>query len=339
MQDVDLNGARGSQPGISRPASPGQRDLGDRMARRASITIEKARHFDEGIRTAETARIVKMLKRFNLLVGFSLLVFTGLYGAITGLLSLALTQVIVSAYCGGFGAGMIMVEITTSARLAKTMRENCGFLMTFYGRCAFLFFVGMFALGNTGGGAFSGVLAILDALFHLYVSQRNPAMPEFIKSDDERRLHGMDTPDSEADAKAGFLTRMANLAVEDPAAAKAKADAAFRFANENPEVMQAGLAVSSAAAAGAPGQPGQDGFDVAAALRAIEKNPDAARRFAEQNPDLLGEEARAAISQYSRQGDYQGSAYREGGRGGRRSYELDDDERGGLLGGGGGSAI
>ena len=352
MQDVDLHGAQGSQQGISRPASPSaqpQQPLGDRLARRASITIEKARHFDDDIRTAETAKIVRYLHRFNLVVGFCLFIFTGLYGFITGLFTLAVTQCIVSGYSGAFGAGMILFELTTSAKVAKFFRTNYGFLMTFYGRCAFLFFIGIFSLGTTNAGSFSGFLAILDSLFHLYVSRRNPGMPEFIQSDDERRLRGKEMEDTETAARDGFLTRMANLAVDDPAAAKAKADAAFRFANENPEVMQAGLALSSAAAAGTSGQPGQEGFNVEAAMRAIEQNPEAARRFAEANPELVAQglsaatgrpvrpdQAQAVMSQYGFQSDY-----RDGGRGGRRSYELDDDEseRGGLLGGGGGSSI
>mgnify|MGYP007125035918 CR=1 FL=1 len=325
MQDVDLRGAQGSQ-GISRPASPEQ-PLGDRIARRASITIEKARHFDEGMRTAETAKVAKYLRRFNLVVGFCLLVFTGLYGVMIGLFALEIHTVVTSTYSGGFGAGMILFELTTSGKVTKFFRTNYGFLMTFYGRCAFLFFVGIFAVGTSEAGSFSGVLALLDSLFHLYVSRRNPRMPDFIVGDDERRLRGgSEVEDSEADARDGFLTRMANLAVEDPAAAKAKADAAFRFASDNPEVMQAGLAMSSAAAAGAPGQPGQAGFSVEAAMRAIEENPDAARRFAESNPELAAQGL---------------AAYQQVGRGQRRSYELDDDEseRGGLLGGGGGSAI
>eukprot|EP01043_Picozoa_sp_COSAG02_P024300 COSAG02_NODE_1324_length_13239_cov_12.346804_7_plen_354_part_00 len=347
MQEVDLHGAQGSQQGISRPASPGapEQPLGDRLARRASITIEKARHFDQGIQTAETAKIVKYLHRFNLLVGFCLLILTGIYGFITGMFSLALTQSVVSVYCGAFGAGMILFELTTSAKVSKFFRTNYGFLMTFYGRCAFLFFVGIFSVGTSDSGSFAGCLAILDSFFHLYVSRRNPLMPEFIEGDDARRLRGNETDDTEAAARDGFLTRMANLAVEDPAAARAKADAAFRFANDNPEVMQAGLAVSSAATAGASGQPGQEGFNVEAAMRAIEQNPDAARRFAETNPELVAQglsaatgrpvrpdEAQAVMSQYG---------FQDGGRGVRRSYELDDDEgeRGGLLGGKGGSSI
>ena len=327
MQDVDLRGVQDSH-GISRPVSPEQ-PLGDRIARRASITIERARHFDEGMRTAETAQVMKQLRRFNLLVGFCLLVFTGLYGVMTGLFTLNFHQVVTSTYSGGFGAGMILFELTTSGKVTKYFRTNYGFLMTFYGRCAFLFFVGIFAASTSEAGSFSGVLALLDSLFHLYVSRRNPRMPDFIVGDDKRRLRGgSEMEDTEADARDGFLTRMANLALEDPAAAKAKADAAFRFASDNPEVMQAGLAMSSAAAAGASGQPGQPGFSVEAAMRAIEENPDAARRFAEANPELVAQ----GLAAYQQVGI---------GRGQRRSYELDDDEgeRGGLLRGGGGSAI
>ena len=348
MQDVDLGGAAGSGSGISRPASPAQlgpgAPMGDRMARRASLTLEKARGFDKGIRTAETAKIVKYLHRFNLVVGFCLLVFTGLFGVLTGLLDFSVSELIVSAYCGFFGGGMLLFEVTNSAKVTKYFRTNYGFLMTFYGRCAFLFFVGIFSVGTSASGAFSGALALLDALFHLYVSRRNPMMPDFIMSEDERRLRGSEMDETEADAKDGFITRMANLAVEDPGAVKAKADAALRFANENPEVMQAGLAMSSAAAAGGGGQPGQQGFTPEAAMALIRENPEAARRFAEANPELVAQGISSATGQQVRAADVQAGVerfgYGQGGSsgGGRRDYELDDDdsERGGLLGGGGG---
>lgn len=353
MQEVDLNGAQGSSApgaGISRPVSP-DRDvpLGDRMARRASLTVDKVRTFDESIRTAETDKIVKYLRRFNLLVGFCLVIFTGLFGVMTSVLDLSVSELIISAYSGFFGAGMIMFELTTSAKVAKHFRTNYGFLMTFYGRVAFLFFVGMFSAGTSASGAFAGVLAVLDSGFHLYVSRRNPRMPDFIVNDDERRLRGSEMEDSEAVAKAGFLTRMANLAIEDPAAVKAKADAAFRFANENPEVMNAGMAAAAAGAGDQPGQPGQPGFNVEAAMQAIEKNPEAARRFAEANPELVAQGLTAATGQTVRPDQVQGAmsaytqsgGYQVSGQRGRPDYELsdDDNERGGLLGGSGGSAI
>ena len=69
-----------------------------------------------------------------------------------------------------------MVGCANSPKVNKYFRENYGFFMNFYGRAIFLFSVGFFAVGAGGTGVLSGLVAMMNGIFHLYVVKRNPQM-------------------------------------------------------------------------------------------------------------------------------------------------------------------
>ena len=334
MEQVDLSD--GGSAGDSSVEVPDVRA-------RVSGFVHKVGALDEDIKTADTSKLQKYLHRFNLVVGVCLMVLTGFFGIAKSLFSLAISELVVSAYCLFFGFGMVLFEMTTSAKVAKFFRTNYGFLMTFNGRCCFLLFVGFFSLGTSGSGAISGALALIDSLFHLYVSKRNPNMAGFIVAEDQRRLNEDGGFDPAQEEQAGFLSRMMNQAVEDPAVLRARLEATREFAQSNPEVMQAGFAM---AAAGSQSGGGKGEFDAEAAMRFVQQNPEAARKFAEQHPDLVAKGVAAAgggMPQPQPEPEPAGVerfGYTSGG-GGRPSYDAEADERGGLLGksSGGGQAI
>jgi hypothetical protein len=91
---------------------------------------------DATVQSAETPKLQKYLHRFNLLTGLMLLLWTGLFGVITSVLSLSIVGVLMCTYCAGFGMAMIAFEMSSSARVVKYFRVNYGFAMTYRGRCA-----------------------------------------------------------------------------------------------------------------------------------------------------------------------------------------------------------
>ena len=140
MEQVDLSD--GGSAGDSSVEVPDVRA-------RVSGFVHKVGALDEDIKTADTSKLQKYLHRFNLVVGVCLMVLTGFFGIAKSLFTLAISELVVSAYCLFFGFGMVLFEMTTSAKVAKFFRTNYGFLMTFNGRCCFLLFVGFFSLGTS----------------------------------------------------------------------------------------------------------------------------------------------------------------------------------------------
>ena len=200
--------------------------------------------FDHSVQTANIEQMKKYLHRLNIVVGFFLALITGIFGIVASLPTLNFSGALISLYCTFFGVGIILFEMTSSRKVHQYFRENYGFIMTYRGRVAFLVLVGFFSMGGGGTGVFTGVVAIFDALFHIYIMKRNPNMLTFIAQDDAARLDGGQY-DSEAEASAGFLQRMANQAVEDPRHARQQMGQTWQQAQQinalvekNPELVQ-----------------------------------------------------------------------------------------------------
>ena len=135
-----------------------------------------------------------------------------------------------------FGLMVLMFEVSNSPKVNRFFRENFGFYMTFGGRSAFFFGVGFFACGTAGVGVLAGLLFVFNAIYHFYVVLRNPAIGQHLKDENQARLAG----DFQGD-DSGFMTKVANMAVEDPNKLAANAKMAGNLAQQNPGLAQAAM--------------------------------------------------------------------------------------------------
>lgn len=179
---------------------------------------------------------------------------TGVLGGVFSVLSVetltsplqVMSQMCICVYTAFFGALILMFEVSNSPKVNKYFRENYGFFMNFHGRAIFLFSVGFFSMGCTTGGTgvLSGLCAILDGFFHLYVVRANPQMKIAIKESDAARMAGLSTGDD-----SGIMTKVANMAVEDPNKLKNTAKMGANMAQSNPN--QGGMMMAAAGMAAA----------------------------------------------------------------------------------------
>jgi len=222
--------------------------------------LDKWKAFDSGVRTAEAAVLRKKIKRFNIITGLLMAIVTGGFGAVLTVISTdaithplqVMSTVCICVYTAFFGALILMFELSNSPKVNKYFRENYGFFMNFNGRAIFLFSVGFFAMGAKGTGVLSGLCAMFDGIFHLYVVRRNPQMKIAIKEADAARMAGVSTGDD-----SGILTKVANMAAEDPNKLKSTAKMGANMAQANPSqggmmMAAAGMAAASNAPAAAP---------------------------------------------------------------------------------------
>ncbi len=159
-----------------------------------------------------------------------------------------LSKMCICAYTAFFGALILMFELSNSPKVNKYFRENYGFFMNFNGRAIFLLSVGFFAMGAGGSGVLSGLVAMFDAIFHLYVVRANPQMKIAIREADAARMAGVSTGDD-----SGMLTKVANMAAEDPNKLKNTAKMGANMAQSNPS--QGGMMMAAAGMAATANQP------------------------------------------------------------------------------------
>merc|ERR550514_283034 len=146
--------------------------------------LDKWKAFDQGVKSAEVAVLRKKIKRFNVITGILLALVTGVLGGVMTVISVdvltsplsVLSRMCICVYTAFFGALILMFELSNSPKVNKYFRENYGFFMNFNGRAIFLLSVGFFAMGAGGSGVLSGLVAMFDAIFHLYVVRANPQM-------------------------------------------------------------------------------------------------------------------------------------------------------------------
>jgi hypothetical protein len=252
-------GGGAAAPGTQAADGNASRGWEQRVIDKVMATGQGLRAYDETVRSGDIDKLKRHLHRFNMLVGTLLVVVAGVLQAIMQVLSLSVSGTVVSLYCAAFGVGVLMYEKTTSVKVQNYLRVNYGFVMTHNGRTVFLLLVGLFACGAGGLGTFAGCFAVIDAIFHVYVVKRAPGMKEFVHHDSEARLEGGHY-DSEAQASADFMTRMANTAFEDPSAARQMLSSRYSdarkvgdFAQQNPQLVQTAMSMGGATAGGAGG--------------------------------------------------------------------------------------
>ena len=93
---------------------------------------------------------------------------------ITSFITLNLTGTLVSVYVIMFGLLFILFECRLS-RMEVKIRQNFGFLYSYKGRAAFIFFIGFLDFGmDTTLGTFAGVLMCVNAFLNMLVMCRHP---------------------------------------------------------------------------------------------------------------------------------------------------------------------
>lgn len=176
-------------------------------------------------------------------------IVAGILGAVVAVLDIGelwpptnyISQLMMCVYCTYFGLLILMFELSNSPKVNKYFRENLGFYMTLGGRATFLFSMGLFALGAGGtSGYLAGACLIFDGMFHLYVVRRNPGIRAALREQDRARLKGETQGDD-----SGMITRVANMAVEDPNKLKSTAVAGANLAQSNPGLATAAMGMAA----------------------------------------------------------------------------------------------
>jgi hypothetical protein len=102
---------------------------------------------------------------FQILAGFM---------GITSFITLNITGTLVSIYVIMFGLLFLLFECRLS-RMETKIRQNFGFLYSYKGRAAFIFFIGFLDFGmSTALGTIAGVLMCVNAFINLLVMCRHP---------------------------------------------------------------------------------------------------------------------------------------------------------------------
>lgn len=99
-------------------------------------------------------------------------------------------------------------------------------------------------------GILAGLVMICDAAFHIYVAVKRPDLRRLMKEQDTARREGTSTGDD-----SGIVTRMANMAVEDPNKFKQMGQAGANLAATNPGMASMALGMAAGGGASAFGAP------------------------------------------------------------------------------------
>ena len=105
--------------------------------------------------------------------------------------------------------------------------------------------IGFFAMGAGSTGVLGGVVAMANGIFHLYMIKRNPQMKIAIREADAARMAGISQGDD-----SGILTKVANMAAEDPNKLKQTAQMGANMAQSNPGMATAAMGMAAGGGGG-----------------------------------------------------------------------------------------
>lgn len=120
----------------------------------------------------ELPKLLRYMRVGNVICSI-LQIIAGLVG-ITSFITLNITGTLVSIYVIMFGVLFMLFECRLS-RMEAAIRANFGFLYSYKGRAAFIFFIGFldFGIGSTLA-TIAGILMCLNAFINLLVMCRHP---------------------------------------------------------------------------------------------------------------------------------------------------------------------
>ncbi|TDH71945.1 uncharacterized protein CCR75_002942 [Bremia lactucae] len=133
------------------------------------------RSFIQKVNDVNKMELPKLLRYMRLgNVGCSILqIIAGIVG-ITSFITLNITGTLVSIYVIMFGILFLLFECRLS-RMETVIRSNFGFLYSYKGRAAFIFFIGFLDFGiGSALATIAGVFMCLNAFINLLVMCRHP---------------------------------------------------------------------------------------------------------------------------------------------------------------------
>uniref|UniRef100_K3WSM4 Golgi apparatus membrane protein TVP15 n=1 Tax=Globisporangium ultimum (strain ATCC 200006 / CBS 805.95 / DAOM BR144) TaxID=431595 RepID=K3WSM4_GLOUD len=120
----------------------------------------------------ELPKLLRYMRVGNVLCSI-LQIIAGFIG-ITSFITLNITGTLVSIYVIMFGILFLLFECRLS-RMENKIRANFGFLYSYKGRAAFIFFIGFLDFGMSSAlGTLAGILMCVNAFINLLVMCRHP---------------------------------------------------------------------------------------------------------------------------------------------------------------------
>ncbi|TYZ68219.1 hypothetical protein PybrP1_003118 [[Pythium] brassicae (nom. inval.)] len=124
------------------------------------------------VNNMELPKLLRYMRVGNVLCSI-LQIIAGFVG-ITSFITLNITGTLVSIYVIMFGVLFLLFECRLS-RMETKIRANFGFLYSYKGRAAFIFFIGFLDFGMSSAlGTLAGILMCVNALINLLVMCRHP---------------------------------------------------------------------------------------------------------------------------------------------------------------------
>lgn len=170
----------------------------------------------------ELPKLLRYMRLGNVLCSI-LQIIAGFIG-ITSFITLNITGTLVSIYVIMFGVLFLLFECRLS-RMEAMIRSNFGFLYSYKGRAAFIFFIGFLDFGMSSAlGTLAGVLMCINAFINLLVMCRHPQFKSSLSADadptagyttgnQEAALYMQSNPEMAAKAsKFAFQTAMSSQA-------------------------------------------------------------------------------------------------------------------------------
>lgn len=150
--------------------------VGGQMSSAASIESKKEKKSVmqkiNDVNKMELPKLLRYMRLGNVLCSI-LQIIAGFIG-ITSFITLNITGTLVSIYVIMFGILFLLFECRLS-RMENKIRANFGFLYSYKGRAAFIFFIGFLDFGMSSTlGMLAGILMCLNAFINLLVMCRHP---------------------------------------------------------------------------------------------------------------------------------------------------------------------
>ncbi|TMW69273.1 hypothetical protein Poli38472_001429 [Pythium oligandrum] len=156
----------------------------------------------------ELPKLLRYMRISNVLCAI-LQIIAGITG-ITSFITLNITGTLVSIYVIMFGVLFMLFECRLS-RMETVIRQNFGFLYTYKGRAAFIFFIGFLDFGmDSTLGYLAGAVMCVNALINLLVMCRHPDFKNQLSANADP-TQGYTTGNQEA---ASFMQSNPNLTAQ-----------------------------------------------------------------------------------------------------------------------------
>ncbi|CAI5722159.1 unnamed protein product [Peronospora destructor] len=174
-------------------------------------TAPPKRNFIQKVNDVNKMELPKLLRYMRLgnVICSIVQIIAGVVG-ITSFITLNITGTLVSIYVIMFGILFLLFECRLS-RMETAIRSNFGFLFSYKGRAAFIFFIGFLDFGiGSALATLAGVLMCFNAFINLLVMCRHPQFKSTLSANADPTA-GYTTSSQEA---ASFMSKNPELAAK-----------------------------------------------------------------------------------------------------------------------------